>query len=527
MMLPLLLLLSWMMTLSSVGAARYNHDHFLGAVSSSSSWLSSSSRHLPSTTLWGRSNYKTPSSKSNRIVQTKNVVGRYNNNVLLSTMMQLRAGDVADHAVVVAEEQQEKDQEELPHLDQNATFANTTKDVVTNESSSVSTTTTTATTTTTTTTTTPSNDNNPLLFGDPVSVTVQTLLNSPLLDQSVELTMARSRNLASLKKSVSRSLPGRPPESLLYFRYQGRLLQDDQMLIDELMNEKEENDEEDEDDEEKESSGSTLTLQLDMIPPVDPKFAATQLSLQLPQMTTSELLDAYTTNAAAMYRHAQSILRENDVDELVTTASSTSLSVQLQQQARLLRQDLEATFSEKALQLLTPSSSLQQPTEEGGGGGGDETKGEPITDAHTGTIQQRGQRIRVLGGSKANFKSIVQRNLNLVRTLKSCCTGRNETLVVLLLQHVVTLMCVNVSSPLYILLYRIGQTRYGTCVCFYSLASLVVGVCGANICYYWEHPWRWCYKLDRSNISSNKSSMPWSIRRVFCLVYCQHHNRPF
>ena len=71
------------------------------------------------------------------------------------------------------------------------------------------------------------------------------------------------------------------------------------MLEGEAVEEEEERDE----DEEDESDSKTLVLLLDMIPPVDPKFM-TQIEERLPDMTTSELLQAFAVNEAALLKNA-------------------------------------------------------------------------------------------------------------------------------------------------------------------------------------------------------------------------------
>ena len=202
-------------------------------------------------------------------------------------------------------------------------------------------------------------------------------MGNPLIDTSLELLVSRSRTVENVKQSLSRILPGRPPVELMRLVSEGILLDDDQ-LIDDII------DEDDEDDEENEGAPS-VTMIIDMVPPVDPKFA-TQLH-KMNDMSTSELLDAYAANAAAMYHSTTSDEHESGV----------ILSIQLRHEAHEIREELLGTFPEKALAVIeteTPSSEIV----------GD----------------RRGQRRRTsMGGARANLKRILQTNLNIVSAATS------------------------------------------------------------------------------------------------------------
>ncbi len=119
------------------------------------------------------------------------------------------------------------------------------------------------------------------------------------------------------------------------------------------------------------------------------KFATT---LELDDMTTSDILDAYTANAAAMYNNAQSLVSEPSADK-----AFGSLSIQLRHEAYRIRDQLTSAFPESALSKLkedTPPHETQE------------------------VAQRRGQRYRSgRGGAKTNMKRTIQRNLNVVRGL--------------------------------------------------------------------------------------------------------------
>ena len=230
-----------------------------------------------------------------------------------------------------------------------------------------------------------------LLNSKPAQLLVQTNWGNQVLDQRVELNAARTRNVASLKKSLSRLLPGRPPILGLELVYEGRAL-DDEMLVDELFDEDDEEDEDEEDGAE-ENAGPSKTLILNAIPPVDPKFA-TELASQLKAhaeddedtMSTEELVEAYFLNQAAMARNSQLLADPN-------LESSPLLRLEIQEQAKQLKESLQSQIPEDVWQ-----KSL-----------------EPVRKSHT-TEERRGQRYRSgKGGARTNLKKSIQHNMNIVR----------------------------------------------------------------------------------------------------------------
>lgn len=222
----------------------------------------------------------------------------------------------------------------------------------------------------------------------PARLLIQSNWGNSVLDQRIEITAGRTKNIAAVKKSVSRSLPGKPPLLGLELVFEGKVL-DDEMLVDELFDDDDE--EEGEDDEESEESFKVLTL--NSIPPVDPRFAI-ELGPKLRShiedddetLSTEELVEAYFLNQAAMSRNAQ-LLGD-------PKASSTPvLRFEIQEQAKELKEQLKS-------QVLTDvwESSLKSIKR----------------DHHTEEI--RGQRYRSgKGGARTSLKKSIQTNLNIVR----------------------------------------------------------------------------------------------------------------
>ena len=114
-----------------------------------------------------------------------------------------------------------------------------------------------------------------------------------------------------MKKSISRQIPGRPPILSLELVYEGKIL-DDEMLVDELFDD---DDEEEDEEDSSEEDDVSKTLILNVVPPVEPKFAI-ELTPKLQQheeddddtLSTEELVDAYFLNQAAMARNALLIM---------------------------------------------------------------------------------------------------------------------------------------------------------------------------------------------------------------------------
>lgn len=234
-------------------------------------------------------------------------------------------------------------------------------------------------------------------FGEPVSVTIKTATGSKLLDQSIELmTVNRNRNVASLKQTVSRQLPAKPPVTAIQLTLHGKILADD-TLVDDLI-----------DDDEDEESTEGLVLQLDMIPTVDPKFFS-ELEQKIPELTVSELLDAYSINEAAVYQNAALLLKEavddteddEDMEKDVAVEKrqrpTVLVNTQIREQAARIRKDLETTIlrTDQAQALLAET----QP---------------PCVQRQLASVEVKGQRVRRVGisGVRGSWKRVIQHNLN-------------------------------------------------------------------------------------------------------------------
>jgi hypothetical protein len=224
----------------------------------------------------------------------------------------------------------------------------------------------------------------------PARLLVQTNWGNTVVDHRIEITASRTKNIAAVKKSVSRSLPGKLPLLGLELVFEGKIL-DDEMLVDELFDDEDE-EEDDEDDDESDESFKVLTL--NCVPPVDPRFAielAPKLRSHIEDdddtLTTEELVEAYFLNQAAMSRNAQ-LLGDPKAP------SSPVVRLEIQQQAQELKEQLKSQVPTDVWE-----SSLKAIKR----------------DHHTEEI--RGQRYRSgKGGARTSLKKSIQTNLNIVRT---------------------------------------------------------------------------------------------------------------
>ena len=248
---------------------------------------------------------------------------------------------------------------------------------------------------------------------EPVRLILSTNWGNAVIDQTVELTPARTRDIGTIKKSLSKQLPGRPPIVALEIVYEGRVLDDD-TLVDELFEDEEDEDEDEDEDEVEEGNEPSRKLTLNILPPVDPKFA-TELVPKLmsysgdddyetdtaatvgdsDSLTTDELVDAYYLNQVAMMRNAQLLADPN-------TPSSPFMRMELQDQARELREQLQ---SETPVEIW--EKCMTEPTKGGSGS----------------QVEWRGQRYRSSkGGVTTQLKTTIQTNLNVVRRWRFSCT---------------------------------------------------------------------------------------------------------
>jgi len=141
-----------------------------------------------------------------------------------------------------------------------------------------------------------------------------------ILDQKVEIEMQRRRTIAMVKDNLRRSLPNKPPVSLMQILHDGRVLGDDETLDQLLLEQEEEDDDDDDHDEGEEDKKQTLQFTVDMVPPVEGKFTKV-LEEQVNDLTTAELLRLYAVNEAAL--HEMSLSLHTNAD---STAAASSIS---------------------------------------------------------------------------------------------------------------------------------------------------------------------------------------------------------
>lgn len=265
----------------------------------------------------------------------------------------------------------------------------------------------------------------------PVKVQIRTGLQCPLIDQRLDLTCSRSRDVLSIKQRISRQMRGRPPVSmqrLILLGNGGKMLQDDVLLSD-IVPDSNEDEEEDEDDDGAAGSDGLVKISftLDVVPPIDGKFATDDFGDLLKRMTTDELLDSYCSNVAAMHYSSMSLMKEldeignhmqrgrteaedssiytKDNDDFSQPSSSASLA--MRRHALLVKEQLLSNFPEGTYKEIWKDTS------------GDNECGEEVNGMNDGGSRQRviarGQKTRngIRGGATMNVKRAVQHNLNI------------------------------------------------------------------------------------------------------------------
>ena len=250
----------------------------------------------------------------------------------------------------------------------------------------------------------------------PVKLLFSTSLHNPIVDARHELTPTRKRTIADLKKSLSKSLPGKPPILGIELVYDGSTLSDD-MIVDELFEDEEEEEAEVDGDEE---SSNVRKLLLNMVPPMDDKFLvelAGKLSLkgdtgvddtenhneeerdeeedallayQKGVISTKQLLEAYFLNQALMVRNQQLLLGNDNADSV-----DIAMRFQVEQQAHELLQAFQEQVSEEVWKELVVEEHANRKSKSKSNG-----------------PEWKGQRYRSGKVATTEYKTMVQTHLN-------------------------------------------------------------------------------------------------------------------
>ena len=201
-----------------------------------------------------------------------------------------------------------------------------------------------------------------------VLVKVQTNLENVVVDHHVEMMLRRDKNVTFVKNRVKRDVPGKVPFLAIELLLDGRPLSDE-MVLDDICKKLEEgieDEDDDEDDIERDEEGNpVLTLTLNIVPPVDQKFAAA-LDPKLGDhyegddektLPTDTVLDAYFLNQVAMERNAQLLADPNKI-------LPPTNPVEMKNQARMLKEQLKSQTDpevwEKSLQPIKKADNLPE-----------------------------------------------------------------------------------------------------------------------------------------------------------------------
>lgn len=250
-----------------------------------------------------------------------------------------------------------------------------------------------------------------------------------ILDQRIEITASpQTRTIGSIKQSISRQFKSRPPIKAITLRHNGEVLNKEIVLLEDILNDYYDDEEDDDDDVEERK----MTMVVDMVPPVDPKFG-TELKERLDQMTNEQVLDVYTANMAAYYQNSLELAElineknnvititekdeddeEEDEDTRTSSSSSSSITFQMRKHSLMIKEQIIASFDDeiknKLYRMITPNELLQLEQQQKDGNedsiaGGDVMLKDSI-------LSSKRKRNNRAGGATMNVKRALQKNLN-------------------------------------------------------------------------------------------------------------------
>lgn len=233
-----------------------------------------------------------------------------------------------------------------------------------------------------------------------------------------------------IRPAVSKTMRGRPPLQTLILKHSGRTLSDDETVSSILSDVDSDDEDSDIEDAIGEEEMDKLSLTLDILPPIDPKFG-TEFKEKADKLSTKELLHAYCLNAVGMRLGMElSEAEMEEYDKLLTGIDDenddekeggeskdqgrVNQSLHIRKQAALLQKQMERSFGDDTVQLIEEEHERVQVylAEE---------------DEHAMTskvvyglvpesaLSQRSRRGRsVKGGATMNIKRSLQRNMNVV-----------------------------------------------------------------------------------------------------------------
>ena len=190
-----------------------------------------------------------------------------------------------------------------------------------------------------------------------VKIRISTSLQSSIVDHTTSLMSSGKRTILSLRQAMARSLPGNPPLSIVKLRHCGRLLDDDSMTVEDVLQLARDDDDDDDDDDtiddnnEDDENIEKLVFTCDILPPIDTKFGL-QLKESTSTLSTQEILHAYYLNVAGL-----SYLQEQQQQQLQhqsqqENTDSNTLNL-LRKKATLVQKQFETNFSNEIFNQIT------------------------------------------------------------------------------------------------------------------------------------------------------------------------------
>lgn len=195
-----------------------------------------------------------------------------------------------------------------------------------------------------------------------VKIKISTSLQSSIVDHTTSLMSSGKRTILSLRQAMARSLPGNPPLSIVKLLYCGRLLDDDSMTVEEVLQLARDDDDDDDNDDsnndtiddnnEDDRDIERLVFTCDILPPIDTKFGL-QLKESISTLSTQEILHAYYLNVAGLsYLQEQQHKQQQQQQSQEANTDSNTLNL-LRKRATLVQKQFETNLSNEIFDQIT------------------------------------------------------------------------------------------------------------------------------------------------------------------------------
>jgi hypothetical protein len=183
-----------------------------------------------------------------------------------------------------------------------------------------------------------------------VKIQISTSFQSSIVDYKTTFMSSGKRTVLSLRQAMTRSLPGNPPLSIVKLRFRGRLLHDDSMTVEDVLQLARDDDDEDDDtlddkldDDDEDENIEKLGITCDILPPIDNKFGL-QLKETIATLSTQEILHAYYINVAGLSYIQEQQQQQQQPTQQRQEEDSNTLNL-IRKKATLVQKQFETNLS--------------------------------------------------------------------------------------------------------------------------------------------------------------------------------------